>query len=128
MQRQELGKVINSIDARIRQIDTTAADTSYLNEKEILAIESNSMITVYCAVGKHDHHHHHKTVDELFRHNEPPAPEDKGSFKEKMAYGLKTKTGKAIYKMRKQTVEPVFGIIKRILGFREFSLFYSTNI
>ena len=33
---------------------------------------------------------------------------------------LKTKAGKAIYKMRKQTVEPVFGIIKQVLGFRTF--------
>ena len=38
----------------------------------------------------------------------------------KMEYRLKTKGGKAIYKMRKQTVEPVFGIIKQVLGFRTF--------
>lgn len=35
---------------------------------------------------------------------------------------LKSKEGKEIYKKRKQTVEPVFGIIKEILGFRRFSL------
>ena len=37
-----------------------------------------------------------------------------------MEYTLKTKADKAIYKMRKQTVEPVFEIIKQALGFRTF--------
>jgi hypothetical protein len=35
---------------------------------------------------------------------------------------LETEDGKALYKKRKQTVEPVFGIIKSVLGFRQFSL------
>ena len=38
------------------------------------------------------------------------------------AYKLATEIGKAIYRLRKSTVEPVFGIIKEILGFRQFSL------
>src|SRR6266516_4480611 len=40
----------------------------------------------------------------------------------KMAYKLKTALGKAIYRARKYTVEPVIGIIKEVLGFRQFSL------
>src|SRR5437660_12918209 len=39
-----------------------------------------------------------------------------------MAYKLKTALGKAIYGARKCTVEPVLGIIKEVLGFRQFSL------
>ena len=39
-----------------------------------------------------------------------------------MAYKLKTALGKAIYAARKCTVEPVIGIIKEVLGFRQFSL------
>ena len=39
-----------------------------------------------------------------------------------MAHRLKTTVGKSLYKLRKQTVEPVFGIIKEVLGFRRFSL------
>ncbi len=42
--------------------------------------------------------------------------------KEQMAHRLKTPEGKALYKQRKQTVEPVFGIIKEVLGFRRFSM------
>ena len=40
----------------------------------------------------------------------------------KMAYKLKTEIGKLIYGLRKSTVEPVIGIIKETLGFRQFSL------
>mgnify|MGYP006383019355 FL=1 len=39
-----------------------------------------------------------------------------------MAQRLKTQTGRTLYKLRKQTVEPVFGIIKEIMGFRRFLL------
>jgi hypothetical protein len=39
-----------------------------------------------------------------------------------MAYKLRTAVGQAIYRLRKCTVEPVIGIIKEVLGFRQFSL------
>ena len=39
-----------------------------------------------------------------------------------MAYTLRTAIGQAIYRLRKSTVEPVIGIIKEVLGFRQFSL------
>lgn len=50
----------------------------------------------------------------------PPAPQE--PLKEQMRYRLGTVEGKAAYKLRKHTVEPVFGIIKHVLGFRRFSL------
>ncbi len=39
-----------------------------------------------------------------------------------MRHLLLTMAGRAHYAKRKCTVEPVFGIIKAILGFRQFSL------
>ena len=39
-----------------------------------------------------------------------------------MAHRLQTPMGKSLYKLRKQTVEPVFGIIKEVMGFRRFRL------
>jgi len=39
-----------------------------------------------------------------------------------MAHKLKTRAGRACYALRKQTVEPVFGIIKSVMGFRQFLL------
>jgi hypothetical protein len=51
-----------------------------------------------------------------------PMPPDDATPLEKMAYKLSTKIGQAIYRLRKCTVEPVIGIIKEVLGFRQFSL------
>ena len=50
-----------------------------------------------------------------------PAPENPTPV-EAMAHRLKTPEGRALYALRKQTPEPVFGIIKSALGFRQFSL------
>jgi hypothetical protein len=44
------------------------------------------------------------------------------SPKLKMTYKLQTAEGKAVYRLRKCTVEPVFGIIKEAMGFQQFSL------
>jgi hypothetical protein len=41
---------------------------------------------------------------------------------EAMAHRLKTPEGRKLYALRKQTPEPVFGVIKSALGFRQFSL------
>ncbi len=37
-------------------------------------------------------------------------------------YRMTTQAGRTVYALRKQTVEPVFGIIKHVMGFRRFSL------
>jgi hypothetical protein len=72
----------------------------------------------YIATGREPHHKDWRTL--LRSTAEPPGEE--ASPKEKMAYKLQTKIGQAIYRLRKCTVEPVIGIIKEILGFRQFSL------
>lgn len=64
---------------------------------------------------------HYKRVEDLLG-NLPDKPAADASPKEKMAYKLATDIGKEIYRLRKCTVEPVIGIIKEILGFRQFSL------
>ena len=56
------------------------------------------------------------------RHSEPAALPDDATPMQTMVHRLKTKTGRARYALRKQTVEPVFGIIKSVMGFRQFSL------
>jgi hypothetical protein len=50
-----------------------------------------------------------------------PKPENPTPV-EAMPHRLKTPPGKKLYALRKQLVEPLFGIIKSVLGFRQFSL------
>ena len=63
---------------------------------------------------------HHPPLAERFGKT-PEAPKNPTPV-EAMAHRLKTKAGRALYALRKQTPEPVFGIIKSTLGFRQFSL------
>ena len=75
-------------------------------------------IEPYIATGREAHHQDLSVV--LGKLPEAPAPD--ACPKEKMAYKLATEIGRAIYRLRKCTVEPVIGIIKEIMGFRQFSL------
>ena len=56
------------------------------------------------------------------RFAEDPVPPKNPSPVEAMQHRLHTRAGKALYAKRKSTVETVFGIIKQVLGFRQFLL------
>ncbi len=106
------------------QVQAVLVDSGFYSEAAVAAVEQKpdgtaSGLIVYAAVEKHSHH---RSVADLLPQPEPAAPGPQASAKEVMAHRLKTKTGQALYKLRKQTVEPVFGIIKEVMGFRRFRL------
>ncbi len=89
-------------------------DNGYFSEDAVQAVEAEGF-DPHIAVGRQ-------------KHNQPqsgevdgPPPED-ATVKEKMAHKLRTKSGRACYAQRKQIVEPVFGQIKHVRGFRQFLL------
>ena len=65
---------------------------------------------------KRDHHHPHWAE----RFSEPAELPANPTPVERMTHRLKTGAGRAAYALRKQRVEPVFGIIKSVMGFRQF--------
>src|SRR5258708_6709860 len=65
---------------------------------------------------------HGRTVAQLEKRDDPPAPPPDAPFIEQMAHRVATKAGRLRYRQRQQTVEQVFGIIKQAMGFRRFSL------
>ena len=67
-------------------------------------------------------HGHGRTVAQLEAHADPPRPPEGASVAEVMAWRLDAAEGKKLYGLRKETVEPVFGIIKEAIGFRRFML------
>src|ERR1035438_9087030 len=65
---------------------------------------------------------HGRTVTQLERRDDPLPPTPGASFAERMIHRTVTAAGRIRYKLHQQTVEPTFGIIKEVLGFRRFSL------
>lgn len=108
---------VEAIDERVGKPAAAALDNGYFSEKNIEELEARK-ISPYIATGRESHH---RSWREYFGQQPAPPPES-ASAKEKMAYKLQTAVGKAIYGLRKSTVEPVIGIIKEALGFRQFSL------
>lgn len=92
------------------------ADAGYFSEANITRC-AKEKITSYISFGKEQHN---QPLEERFKEAEP-LPENPTPT-ERMKHRLQTQEGKQIYAERKSTVEPVFGIIKHIMGFRQFML------
>ena len=107
---------LDAIPVEIGTPEAGALDAGYFSEHNVREMEQRG-IEPYIATGREPHHKSWKA------HFETPAPPpEDASVMVKMAYKLQTEIGQAIYRLRKSTVEPVIGIIKEVLGFRQFSL------
>jgi len=115
--KQEAEPTLDAIPPEVGKPKAAALDNGYFSEANITAIEKRG-IDPYIATGREPHHLDWHT----FFREQPEPPAEDASPKVKMAYKLQTEIGQAIYRLRKSTVEPVIGIIKEILGFRQFSL------
>ncbi len=107
---------LNSLPEELGAVDTVVADAGYFSEDNVDTCNSNKMEPLI-APGRNKHN---QTIQERFSQPDP-LPEDADSVS-KMRHRLKTKEGRQIYAKRKSTVEPVFGIIKQVMGFRQFLL------
>jgi transposase len=107
---------IESLPTELGEAETLLADTGYFSAGNVEACEKAG-IDPLIAMGRQPHH---PPLQERFE-APPPAPENPTPV-EAMAHRLKTPEGRDLYALRKQTPEPVFGIIKSVLGFRQFSL------
>ncbi len=108
---------VEAIPAEVGKPEAAALDNGYWSPTNVEALTVRG-IEPYIATGRDSHHH---SWQERFAQEPEPVPQD-ASLIVKMAHKLKTDIGKRIYGLRKSTVEPVIGIIKETLGFRQFSL------
>jgi transposase len=115
--KQEFIPTIESVPAELStDILTAVADTGYFSEKNIADCKQKNIEPIISTAREK----HNSFLTDIL--TDDPFPEVCKTPTEKMNKRLRSKEGKEIYKKRKQTVEPVFGIIKEILGFRRFSL------
>jgi hypothetical protein len=122
--KQELVPTMAAIVSPVESIAAVLADSGFYSEAAVQAVEQTeegqpSGTIVYAALEKKEHH---RRVSDLEKKPEPSLPACGASIAEVMKYRLKSAEGRAKYKLRQQTVEPVFGIIKSVLGFRQFLL------
>ena len=115
-QVQPMIKVLQEQAPRLGDVQTVIADTGYCSENNV-NICKEAKIDPLLSVARQDHHPHWRE-----RFTEPAPLKLDATPMQTMAHRLSTIAGKAAYAIRKQTVEPVFGIIKSVMGFRQFSL------
>src|SRR5262249_32708929 len=111
--QHEAEPTLDAIPAQIGPADAGAMDNGYFSEANIALCERRG-IEPYIATGRDPND---QSWQERFAAL-PEAPAAAARPTVKMAYKLKTVIGKAIYRLRKCTVEPLIGIIKEVLGFR----------
>jgi transposase len=117
--KNQVEPMLEKIDALpeiLGEVEHLLADTGYFSAGNVEACTKADVEPVI-AMGRQPHH---PPLSERFEKT-PDAPKDPTPV-EAMAHKLKTPEGRALYALRKQTPEPVFGIIKSALGFRQFSL------
>ena len=104
------------MSAALGVVQTLIADNGFFSQANVNACHE-AKIEPLLALKRESHH---TPVLEPFAADlSPPQTSDPV---EQMAHRLSTQDGRALYKLRKQTVEPVFGIIKRVMGWRQMSM------
>ena len=109
-------KVLASLPETLGSVEHLLTDNGYFSAVNVgRCVEAK--IEPLLAAGRDQHHPHWEE-----RFTEPPALTEPASDVGRMKHRLKTVQGRALYALRKQTVEPVFGIIKSVMRFRQFLL------
>jgi len=108
---------VDAIPTEVGKPAAAALDNGYFSPHNITGLATRG-IEPYIATGRDPHH---QSWQERLAELPAPPPADASPIVQ-MAYKLRTEIGRAIYRLRKCTVEPVIGIIKEVLGFRQFSL------
>ena len=116
--RNELVADVAAIPAALGRPETVLADNGYANGAEVAALEASGIeVLVSTAAEGRRRTHDFRPVKAL-----PAVKQPKAEWLKAMAETLAGDEGRALYKLRRQTVEPVFGIVKAVLGFTGFSL------
>ena len=118
--KRQIAPMLEQIMALPKELGRTRwllADSGYLSAANVERCEA-AKIQPLIALGRQLHH---RSWKERFA-AAPNAPPATATAMQRMAYRLKTPEGKKLYALRKQTPEPVFGIIKSVMGFRQFLL------
>jgi hypothetical protein len=117
----ELENGVASIPSQLGKPESVLADAGYVNGDAFDRLEHEG-VEIYRSVHREDaqngRRYDYRPEKASEREVKKPTDERLVAMREK----LRTEKGKALYGRRNHTVEPVFGIIKALMGFRGFSL------
>ena len=123
--KQQVEPMLDKIAALpqdLGQTDTLLADSGYFSATNVDACAAAGIAPL---IAKGRQQHYPPLAERMAK--TPPAPENPTPV-EAMLHRLKTPEGKDLYALRKQLPEPVFGIIKSVMGFRHFSMRGHQNV
>jgi len=115
--KEQLMPMIEKLQALPKELGRAKrmlADSGYLSQSNVEQCVA-AKIEPLIAMGPS---RHHLSWKQRFA-AAPKSPPDGATALEKMAHRLKTPRGRKLYRLRKQTPEPVFGIIKSVMGYRQ---------
>jgi len=119
----ELIDAINDVDDSLGKPTAALADTGYAHIEVIEQLQQQTDgPDLYVAVGRDDNHDQRRYDYRPSLVTDKPPKKITHPTLVAMREKLQTDEGRALYRLRKQTVEPVFGIIKHVMGFRQFLL------
>ena len=114
--KKEFIPAVNSVSKKLGVITSAIADSGYYSDTNVLKIQEQDIEPIIATSGEK---HNSFLANYL---SEPEQIKAAGTVIERMRQRLRSPGGSTLYKKRKQIVEPVFGIIKEVLGFRRFLL------
>jgi len=118
--KEQLVPIVQAVPTAIREaVNAVLVDNGFYSAAAVATVEAAGGPTVYAALDKSAHH---RCVADLERQTDPSPPAADAAPSAHMRHRLQTKAGRTLYRLRLQTVEPIFGIIKEAIGFRRFSL------
>jgi hypothetical protein len=122
--RNELEADVRSIPEEIGKAETVLADNGYASEDEVKNLETDGvgvLVSVHSEAKQNRRTYDFRPRDKQKKKETKHGPHTKEWIK-RMAEKMQQEESLAVYRFRKQTVEPVFGIIKQVMGFRQFLL------
>lgn len=117
----ELAPAVRGIPESVGQVSAVLADTGYVNTEAFERLEDDGL-ELYVSVSRNESQSARRYDYRPKSVTEKPSKTVKNPRLLTMQEKLRTEAGRALYALRKQTVEPVFGIIKSVMGFRQFLL------
>ena len=117
--KREITPILDKVGAlpeALGEVEVLLGDAGYFSAANVNACEAQGIVPMLAM----QRESHHVALLQRFA-PDAPTPQTHGPVI-KMAHRLSTQKGRLLYGLRKQTVEPVFGIVKRVMGWRQMSM------